>query len=60
MKIVRYLNASGHTKHGALQPDGTALPLVHDLFTSRETASAPEAISQLLAPLDPRVIVCDS
>ena len=23
MKIVRYLNASGHTKHGALQPDGT-------------------------------------
>ena len=58
MKIVRYLNATGQTRHGVLQPDGTALPLVHDLFTSRETASATEAISQLLAPLDPRVIFC--
>ena len=58
MKIVRYINASGHTKHGVLQADGSALPLRHDLFTSRETESTPESISQLLAPLDPRVIFC--
>ena len=59
MKIIRYQNAAGEIRFGALQADGTALPfLEQDLFGSRATALGAEHVVQLLAPLEPPSILC--
>lgn len=58
MKLIRYQNAAGQTRHGQLQADGTALPLRGDLFSPHEVEATPEAVTKLLAPLEPAVIFC--
>ncbi len=58
MKIIRYLNAADHVRYGAQQADGQALPFLNQsLWGSRETATTPETVAQLLAPLEPPSIL---
>jgi 2-keto-4-pentenoate hydratase/2-oxohepta-3-ene-1,7-dioic acid hydratase in catechol pathway len=59
MKIIRYQNAAGHIRLGALQSEGTARPFVdQNLFGSRLTENTSEAVAKLLAPLEPSSILC--
>ena len=58
MKIVRFLDSAGETHYGSLQPDGTAFRIAGDILANFTVTHQKVAIAKLLAPLDPRAILC--
>jgi len=57
MKVIRYQDGHGNISHAALQPDGTALTLAGELFTSPKPTAQKANVAKLLAPLEPRAII---
>jgi 2-keto-4-pentenoate hydratase/2-oxohepta-3-ene-1,7-dioic acid hydratase in catechol pathway len=58
MKIIRYQSAAGETGYAQQTADGTATKLRGDLYAGFTATDEPAAVAKLLAPLDPRVILC--
>lgn len=58
MKIVRYLDSQDRIGYAALQPDGTALTLVGDLFGDWRLGDRPADVAKTLAPVQPTAILC--
>lgn len=58
MKIIRYSDASGQIHHAAQQADGSALVIDGDLFGSYSVSDRKADVAKLLAPVDPRAILC--
>ena len=58
MKIIRYQDSGGIIGHAALQADGSALKLVGDVFASPKVSTERADVAKLLAPMDPRAIIC--
>jgi len=58
MKLIRYEDAEGRIRHGALQADGTAREIDGDIFGSFQETSRPAAIRKLLAPVAPVNLLC--
>jgi 2-keto-4-pentenoate hydratase/2-oxohepta-3-ene-1,7-dioic acid hydratase in catechol pathway len=59
MKIARFLTAPGaQPQTGILHPDGSAEPIVGDLFGAWRPSGERARIHKLLAPLQPSVILC--
>ncbi len=58
MRIIRYQDAAGQVKFAAQQPDGTAREITGDLFGRYEVTSRPADVRKLLAPIDPKGILC--
>lgn len=58
MKIIRYQSPTGEVAFAQRQNDGTATQLRGDLFAGFTTTNEPANIAKLLAPLDPRAILC--
>ncbi|MEQ1748433.1 MAG: fumarylacetoacetate hydrolase family protein [Prosthecobacter sp.] len=58
MKIIRYSDSSGQIHHAAQQSDGSALVIDGDLFGSYSVSDRKADVAKLLAPVDPRVILC--
>jgi len=58
MRVIRYEDAGGVTRCGALQEDGTALRIVGDIFGAFEVTAEPAAARRLLAPVAPTNILC--
>ena len=58
MKIIRYSDTSGQIHHAAQQPDGTALVIDGDIFGTYSVSDRKADVAKLLAPVDPRVILC--
>ena len=58
MKIIRYSDTSGQIHHAAQQADGTALVIDGDLFGTYTVSDRKADVAKLLAPVDPRAILC--
>jgi 2-keto-4-pentenoate hydratase/2-oxohepta-3-ene-1,7-dioic acid hydratase in catechol pathway len=58
MKIIRYADADGHIKFAALSADGSAREIDGDIFGACTVSGRPADVRKLLAPLDPRVVLC--
>ena len=58
MKIIRYSDASGQIQYAAQQADGTALVIDGDLFGDYQVTDQKADVAKLLAPVDPRAILC--
>src|ERR1700745_168098 len=58
MRIVRYLAQDGNIRHAAEQKSGTCLDLLGDLFHGFEVTDREAKMVKLLAPVEPRVILC--
>ena len=58
MKIVRYLDAAGAMRHGAWQPDGSALAIEGDLFGDFAVTTRAVEVRKLLAPVAPTILLC--
>jgi 2-keto-4-pentenoate hydratase/2-oxohepta-3-ene-1,7-dioic acid hydratase in catechol pathway len=58
MKIIRYADANDQIKFASLQPDGSALELDGDILGSFTVSGRKAGVKKLLAPLDPRAILC--
>ncbi len=58
MKILRYQSPDGVTGYAQRHPDGSATKLRGALFESFEPTDEPALISKILAPLDPRALLC--
>jgi 2-keto-4-pentenoate hydratase/2-oxohepta-3-ene-1,7-dioic acid hydratase in catechol pathway len=58
MKIIRYSDASGQIQYAAKQADGTALVIDGDLFGDYRVTDRKADVAKLLAPVDPRAILC--
>ncbi|MGB8167088.1 MAG: fumarylacetoacetate hydrolase family protein [Chthoniobacteraceae bacterium] len=58
MKIIRYQSPTGETAYAQQQADGTATKLRGELFTGFTSTSEKAEIAKLLAPLEPRAILC--
>jgi 2-keto-4-pentenoate hydratase/2-oxohepta-3-ene-1,7-dioic acid hydratase in catechol pathway len=58
MKIIRYQDRQGSVHYGAQQSDGVVLKLTGDVFTSPKVTSDRAEVSKVLAPLEPRAIIC--
>jgi 2-keto-4-pentenoate hydratase/2-oxohepta-3-ene-1,7-dioic acid hydratase in catechol pathway len=58
MRIVRYLAQDGNIRHAAEQKNGTCLDLLGDLFHGFEVTDREAKMVKLLAPVEPRVILC--
>lgn len=58
MKIIRYRDANGQEKYGALQPDGAALEILGDIFGPYAVTDRPAQVAKLLAPVRPTTIYC--
>lgn len=59
MKIIRYTDPSGQSRHGVERPDGTRVELDGDPFTGDARPSdRPAAVKKLLAPVAPTDIFC--
>lgn len=58
MKIVRFQNAAGEILLGALQENGSAIPLIGDLFGDFRASGTEQAVAKLLAPILPTSILC--
>lgn len=56
MKIVRFEDAAGAIRHGAMQPDGRVTGLVGDLYTDLQPTGETVAVKRILAPLGPTAI----
>jgi 2-keto-4-pentenoate hydratase/2-oxohepta-3-ene-1,7-dioic acid hydratase in catechol pathway len=58
MRIVRYLGQDGNIRHAAEQKNGTCLDILGDLFHGFEVTDREAKMVKLLAPVEPRVILC--
>ena len=58
MKIIRYQSPDGTTGYAQQHADGTATKLRGTLFEKLEPTDEPAAIAKLLAPLEPRALLC--
>lgn len=58
MKIVRFQDAEGHIRFGALQEDGSTLRLEGDLFDHPKVTDEKVEITRLLAPVQPTALFC--
>ena len=58
MKIIRYQSPTGEIGYAQQQADGTATRLRGELFTGFTATSEKAEVAKLLAPLDPRAILC--
>ncbi|MDH3585443.1 MAG: DUF2437 domain-containing protein, partial [Phycisphaerae bacterium] len=58
MRIIRFRDGEGRVQLGVDQGDGTAELLEGDLFASPQPTGTRAEVARLLAPLDPRVILC--
>ncbi len=58
MKIIRYSDASGQIHHAAQQADGSALVIEGCIFGSPKVTDRKADVAKLLAPVDPRAILC--
>ena len=58
MKIIRYSDSSGQINHAAQQADGSALVIEGDLFGDYRVTDRKADVAKLLAPVDPRAILC--
>lgn len=58
MKIIRYSDSSGKIQYAAQQADGSALVIEGDLFGDYRVTDQKADVAKLLAPVDPRVILC--
>jgi len=58
MKIIRFLtDTCAEPQTGILHPDGSAEPIIGDLFGSWQPGGRRERVAKLLAPLQPPVIL---
>jgi 2-keto-4-pentenoate hydratase/2-oxohepta-3-ene-1,7-dioic acid hydratase in catechol pathway len=58
MRIIRYLDPSGHQKMASLQADETALEISGDIFGSFSVTKKTAQVSKLLAPIVPTSFLC--
>jgi 2-keto-4-pentenoate hydratase/2-oxohepta-3-ene-1,7-dioic acid hydratase in catechol pathway len=58
MKIIRYLDARGNEKFGALQANETALEISGDIFGEFSVTKKPADVAKLLAPVVPTSFLC--
>ncbi len=58
MKILRYQNAAGEIGYAQQAADSTATKLTGDLFTGLSATTTPADVAKVLAPLEPRAILC--
>lgn len=58
MKIIRYSDPSGQIHHAAQQADGSALVIEGCIFGSPKVTDRKADVAKLLAPVDPRAILC--
>jgi 2-keto-4-pentenoate hydratase/2-oxohepta-3-ene-1,7-dioic acid hydratase in catechol pathway len=58
MRIIRYLSQSGEIRFAAEQSDGRHLDIKGDLFGSHDVTDQEAAIAKVLAPIDPRIMLC--
>lgn len=58
MKIIRFQDAKGAIHHGVQHPSGNVTRLEGDLFGQHNDSGEAVQVSKLLAPLEPRDIMC--
>lgn len=58
MKIVRYRTAAGPIAYGRLHDDGRTTRLAGEIFGPLTDTGEPAAVGKLLAPIEPRDILC--
>jgi 2-keto-4-pentenoate hydratase/2-oxohepta-3-ene-1,7-dioic acid hydratase in catechol pathway len=58
MRIIRYLAQEGHVQYAAEQPGGRCLDLRGDIYDGYEVTDRESQMVKLLAPVEPRVILC--
>ena len=58
MKIIRYQSPDSTTGYAQQHADGTATKLRGTLFEKLEPTGEPAPISKILAPLEPRAVLC--
>jgi 2-keto-4-pentenoate hydratase/2-oxohepta-3-ene-1,7-dioic acid hydratase in catechol pathway len=58
MRIIRYLSSGGSIQYAAQQADGSALVIEGDLFGEFRVTQQQADVAQLLAPVEPRAIMC--
>ena len=58
MRIIRYLAQTGNIQFASEQPDGRCFDICGDLFRSFEVTDREAAMVKLLAPIEPRVMLC--
>ena len=58
MRIIRYQSPDGSTGYAQQHSDGTATKLRGGLFEKLEPTGEPAVIAKLLAPLEPRALLC--
>ncbi|HYR59137.1 MAG TPA: fumarylacetoacetate hydrolase family protein [Chthoniobacteraceae bacterium] len=58
MKIIRYQSATGETGYAQQLADGTATKLRGEIFTGFTATDEPADVAKLLAPLEPRALLC--
>ena len=58
MKIVRYQTTNGQFAYGQQHSDGHTTRLAGDIFCELTDTSEPADVAKLLAPIEPRDIIC--
>jgi 2-keto-4-pentenoate hydratase/2-oxohepta-3-ene-1,7-dioic acid hydratase in catechol pathway len=58
MRIIRFIDESGHIRFGHDYHDGAATLLTGDIFESRKSSGKRAAVVKLLAPVEPAAILC--
>jgi len=58
MRIIRYLDPAGQSHYASLQPDGAALRIEGDIYSSHQVTSERAEIVRMLAPVVPTQILC--
>lgn len=58
MKIIRYQTAAGETHYGCQHSSGQVTRLQGELFGDLTDTRQPDQVAKLLAPLEPRDILC--
>jgi 2-keto-4-pentenoate hydratase/2-oxohepta-3-ene-1,7-dioic acid hydratase in catechol pathway len=58
MRLFRYADPHGAIHHGRLHPDGSRERLEGDLFGEQRPSGQAAEVATLLAPLEPRAILC--
>lgn len=58
MKIIRYLDSSGHAHYGSEQPDGSARWIDGDVLGQHHVTAERADVKRLLAPIVPTQILC--
>jgi 2-keto-4-pentenoate hydratase/2-oxohepta-3-ene-1,7-dioic acid hydratase in catechol pathway len=58
MRIIRYLAQEGDVRYAAEQPGGRCLDLHGNIFRTYEITDRESAMVKILAPVEPRVILC--